>query len=61
MVLTKLQEKMKELNISAETLAEKSQDFSNMTVRRAIKGRGIDRLKAVAIARALKCKLETLV
>jgi hypothetical protein len=61
MVLTQLETVMKESGFSPEALAAKSQDFSNMTVRRAIKGRGIDRLKGLAIARALKVKLSDLI
>ena len=61
MVLPKLKEKMEEVGLSPEALAAKSKNFSNMTVRRAINGRGIDRLKAVAIARAMGVKLEELV
>lgn len=60
MVLTRLAERMK--GITPEELAMKSKgDFSNMTVRRAMKGRGIDRLKAKAIAKQLNVKLEELV
>lgn len=43
-------------------LADKSNgDFSHMTIRRALAGRGIDKLKAKAIAKALKVRLEDLV
>lgn len=62
MVLTRLAEKIKSEGLTPEELAAKSKgDFSNMTVRRAIKGMGIDRLKAAAIAKALKTKLECLI
>jgi len=62
-VLRKLKERMVAADISPEQLAAKSKekDFSNMTIRRAIAGRGIDRLKAIAIARAMKHKLEDLI
>jgi hypothetical protein len=61
-VLTRLKEEMDRREISPELLAEKSKgDFSNMTVRRALAGRGIDRLKAKAIARVVGVKLEDLV
>jgi len=44
-----------------EELAKKSKgDFSNMTVRRALAGENIDDLKAKAIARMLKVKLDDL-
>lgn len=60
MVLTKLKDHMGDY--TPETLAAKSNKaFSNMTVRRSLAGRGIDRLKAVAIARALGVKVEVLV
>lgn len=62
MVLTKIKELMTKKGLTPETLAAKSNKaFSNMTVRRAIAGRGIDRLKAVAIARAVGAKLEDLI
>lgn len=59
MVISKLGEAMG--GFTPEALAAKSKgDFSNMTVRRALKGRGIDRLKAKAIARVVGWKLEDL-
>lgn len=61
MVLSNLENVMKDQDISPEALAAKSKGFSNMTVRRAIKGRGIDLLKAKEIARVLKVKLDDLV
>lgn len=62
MVLNGLKAKIDEMGVSPEQMAEKSKgDFSNMTVRRALNGRGIDRLKAKAISKVLGCKLEELV
>ena len=62
MVLTKLADFIKRKELTPERMAEKSKgDFSNMTVRRALNGRGIDRLKAKAIAKVLGCKLDDLI
>ena len=61
MKLTRLAKRMEKMKLSPEILADKSNgDFSNMTVRRAIGGNSIDRLKAKAIARVLRIKLEEL-
>jgi hypothetical protein len=61
LVLTKLGEVIVLSGQSPEKMAKKSKgDFSGMTVRRALKGRGVDRLKAKAMARVLNCKLEDL-
>lgn len=55
MELKRLDRILKERGLSPETLAKLSNgDFSNMTVRRAINGNSIDRLKAKAIARVLR-------
>lgn len=59
MVLTKLGALLKIKKITPEELAARSKgEFSNMTVRRAIKGSGIDRLKALAIAKRLKVNVK---
>lgn len=59
MILTRLKEAM--VGRVPEELAKKSKgDFSNMTVRRALAGENIDDLKAKAIARMLKVKLDDL-
>lgn len=60
MVLTKLKDYMGEYTPESLASKPKEKEFSNMTVRRALAGRGIDRLKALAIAKALRVKLEQL-
>ena len=61
MVLKKLAEILKERSMSIESVAILGKgDFSSMTVRRASKGKGIDLLKAKAIAKALHLKMEEL-
>jgi len=60
-VLKNLGTVMKQKDITPEELAGQSgREFSNSTVRRALKGTGVDLLKAKAIAKALKVKLEVL-
>jgi transcriptional regulator with XRE-family HTH domain len=66
-VLTKLKEIREKSGLSPEQLADLSRDhktmapeFSGQLVRRAEKGKGTDLLKARAIAKALKVKLEVL-
>lgn len=61
MVLKNLGSVLRERGISPEELAKKSDGFSAMTVRRAIKGRGIDLLKARDIARVLRVKIDDLI
>lgn len=59
MVLNKLKEKMAGLTPEQMSILSGG-DFSNMTVRRALSGKGIDLLKAKAIAKVLKVKLDDL-
>jgi len=61
-VLKNLAGLMKQRDIIPEELAGGSgREFSVMTVRRAMKCRGIDLLKAKSIAKHLKVKLSDLV
>jgi hypothetical protein len=61
MVLKNLAAKIAEAKTTPELMAAKSKgDFSHMAVRRALKGRGTDILKAKAIAKVLGCKLQEL-
>ena len=66
-VLTKLKTVREKAGLSPEQLSDLSRDhktmqpeFSGQLVRRAEKGKGTDLLKAKAVAKALKVKLEVL-
>jgi ribosome-binding protein aMBF1 (putative translation factor) len=66
-VLTRLKEHREKAGLSPEQLSDLSRDpktmhpeFSGQLVRRAEKGHGTELLKAKAIAKVLKLKLEVL-
>lgn len=61
MVLTKLEALMEKRGVTADQLALMSKgNFSHMTIRRAVQGRGVKLLTAKAIAKTLHTRLEDL-
>lgn len=62
LVLKRLKEVREQMGISQEELARRSNgDFSTRLIQRSEAGKGTELLKAKAIARVLKLKLDDLV